>query len=472
MDKRRKPAPPITLGWKVNGDLEPAYWLAPNAKPGRHPLTEVVTTPTEAIAHHTVIVAQSGSGKSFFLGRLIEEILLTSKARVLVFDPNSDFRKIHETVHPEKWNCPRYDPIKKDGHLPSESARRTFKRNWDKISKVIYSADKDQSPPVEQVEIDWLNFSIDWFADDADPAFQSELRHCHNFINAVRGAMGSKPYEWRKKKEHELIEFSQSLLAKTANMESADILKKLKEELGKSKKHDRDLAHAAKYRPLVGSGAERFYFGMAQEALASGIFGTITPPPKPPPPARLHVVDLPSIVNPLVRKMAVGNFLELEWTRARTLWANALKRKVDRRKPLFIVLDEAHNIIPSQPTQLAQRRLAEWFRMIAAEGRKFGVFLILATQRPDKIDPLVVSECENKAILKMNSESVLKETAKLLGLSSAQKSEAKKALTFWRGRALLCGPWAGGHHTFLYTAMRRTEEGGRNLSAKYWGRPE
>jgi hypothetical protein len=460
----------VTLGWRVNGDLEPAYWLAPNAKPGRHPPTEVVTTPAEVMAYHTIIVAQSGSGKSFFLGRLIEEILLHSKARVLVFDPNSDFRKIHQIVGSAKWDCPRYDPIKKDGHLPSESTRRTFKRNWDKVSKVIYSVDGDTSGPVQPVEIDWLNFSIDWFADDADPAFQSELRHCHNFINAIRGAMGSKPYAWRKNKE--LLDFSQSLLATTQNLKSADVFIELKKALGNSPKYDRDLAHAAKYRPLIGNGAERFYFGMAQEALQSRIFGTVTPPPKLSPPARLHVVDLPSIINPLVRKMAIGNFLDLEWTRARAFWATALTRKVDRRKPLFIVLDEAHNIIPSQPSQLAQRRLTEWFRTIAAEGRKFGIFLILVTQRPDKIDPLVISECENKAILKISSEAVLKETAKLLGLSSVQKSEAKKALSFWRGRALLCGPWAGTHHTFLYTAMRRTEEGGRNLNARYWARPE
>ena len=422
------------------------------------------------MAHHTVIVAQSGSGKSFFLGRLIEELLLTSKARVLVFDPNSDFRQIHQTVGPKHWDSPKYDPIKKDGHLPGESARRSFKRSWDKVSKTIYSADGDPSRAVQSVEIDWLNFSIDWFADDADPAFQSELRHCHNFINCVRGAMGSMPLSWRTR--NELLDFSHKLISDTANMESASVLDVLRKALRRSKKHDRDLAHAAKYRPLIGPGAERFYFGMAQEALESGIFGRRTPPSKPPPPARLQVVDLPSIVNPLFRKMAVGNFVDLEWTRARAQWAVALKREADRRRPLFIVLDEAHNIIPLQPSQLAQRRLTEWFRMIAAEGRKFGVFLVLATQRPDKIDPLVISECENSAILKLNSEAVLKETAKLLGLSSVQKSEARKALNFWRGRVFLCGPWAGGHHTFLYTAMRRTQEGGRNLDAKYWACPE
>jgi hypothetical protein len=55
------------------------------------------------MANHTVIVAQSGSGKSYFLGRIVEELLLKTKSRVLVFDPNADFRKISEVIGPDGW---------------------------------------------------------------------------------------------------------------------------------------------------------------------------------------------------------------------------------------------------------------------------------------------------------------------------------------------------------------------------------
>lgn len=40
---------------------------------------------------HTLIVGQSGSGKSFMLGRLLEEIVLSSEAGILLLDPNADF---------------------------------------------------------------------------------------------------------------------------------------------------------------------------------------------------------------------------------------------------------------------------------------------------------------------------------------------------------------------------------------------
>ncbi|MGB8574653.1 MAG: DUF87 domain-containing protein [Nitrososphaeraceae archaeon] len=48
----------------------------------------MVRIPTKKIDKHTVVIAQSGSGKSFLLGRLIEEIKIKSKSRCLNLDPN------------------------------------------------------------------------------------------------------------------------------------------------------------------------------------------------------------------------------------------------------------------------------------------------------------------------------------------------------------------------------------------------
>jgi hypothetical protein len=436
--------------------------------------------PADETAHHTIIVAQSGSGKSFFVGRLVEEILLMSKSRVLVLDPNSDFRKSATTIDASNWKGRRYHRASKIGHLPHEAGKLQFKTAWDQVSKRIYSADhRKRSKEFELLAIDWLNFSVDWFADDADPSFQNQLRHCHNFVNEVGKLIGAKPTRWREK--HELLDvgmldLGERICTNTAAVrrDSAAVLEHLRTIFGRSQELEPHMSLAARYRTLVGSGAELFYFGMGRESYESGIFAAVYPVSKRPvEPAQFHVIDLLSIEHSLFRMMAVGNFLDIEWKRAQLLWKRALSRRAnaDTRKPLFIVLDEAHNVIPVETTNLAQKRLKDWFRTIAAEGRKFGVFLILISQRPDKIDPLVVSECENKAIMKLGSETVLDEATKLLGLSKVETQEAAKCLGFQRGRVLLCGPWAGGSHTFMYTAMRRSEEGGRNLREKYWARP-
>ena len=46
---------------------------------------------TAGTAAHTAVFAQTGAGKSFLLGRYLEEILLKTRARVVILDPNADF---------------------------------------------------------------------------------------------------------------------------------------------------------------------------------------------------------------------------------------------------------------------------------------------------------------------------------------------------------------------------------------------
>jgi hypothetical protein len=447
--------------------MEPIYWLNPGARPGRQKAKHLVQVPAESISNHTIIVAQSGSGKSFFVGRLIEEILLKTKARVLVLDPNSDYRKIANPVSPEKWKTARYDPATGGGYLPHERSPQAFTGPWKRREKRVYSARR--SPETHLIELDWLSFSIDWFASDADLTFPSELRHCHRFVQAVYDiARRTKSLDWRL--ENGILSVAQRLCEAAAHTERLKIAQALEAEFGKKRGLKPRLEEAAKYRSFVKKEAENFYFSIAQEAVDSGILATVPDDGKKDTPVRAHVVDLPSIENLLFRRMAVRNFVNDEWALAREGWERALKMKPDSdsRAPVFIIIDEAHNLLPAFAPERAQSRLQEQFRIVAAEGRKFGIFLILITQRPDKLDSLVVSECENKAIMKIGSKVVLDQVEQLIGLSPDEAAKAKACLDFSRGRALLCGPWVEHEPTYMYAAMRRTEEGGRGLREDYW----
>jgi DNA helicase HerA-like ATPase len=65
---------------------------------------------------------------------------------------------------------------------------------------------------------------------------------------------------------------------------------------------------------------------------------------------------------------------------------------------LHLVIDEAHNILSQQSNREAESwkdyRL-ELFEEIVKEGRKFGIFLTLASQRPADISPTIVSQLHN-----------------------------------------------------------------------------
>jgi hypothetical protein len=83
----------LWLGWRVTPSGQPQYWLRPDATLGGQQRADLVVVPAHYMGAHTVVVAQSGSGKSFFLGRLLEELLIATRARCIVLDPNADFAK-------------------------------------------------------------------------------------------------------------------------------------------------------------------------------------------------------------------------------------------------------------------------------------------------------------------------------------------------------------------------------------------
>ena len=73
------------------------------------------------------------------------------------------------------------------------------------------------------------------------------------------------------------------------------------------------------------------------------------------------------------------------------------KKQTEQTLPTVLVVDEAHNLIKRYETEddniSAQRLCTQIFEKIAKEGRKFGVGLVLASQRPSELSQTVLSQC-------------------------------------------------------------------------------
>jgi hypothetical protein len=71
--------------------------------------------------------------------------------------------------------------------------------------------------------------------------------------------------------------------------------------------------------------------------------------------------------------------------------------------PLLFVCEEAHRYAPADkkigfgPTRRALSRIAK-------EGRKYGVFLGLVTQRPAEIDPTIISQCSTLFVMRLSND--------------------------------------------------------------------
>lgn len=74
--------------------------------------------------------------------------------------------------------------------------------------------------------------------------------------------------------------------------------------------------------------------------------------------------------------------------------------------PVTLVCDEAHVYIPNDfSLSASQRRMVEIFENIAKEGRKFGVTLFPASQRPSELNKTIMAQCANFIVGKMNNEN-------------------------------------------------------------------
>lgn len=87
------------------------------------------------------------------------------------------------------------------------------------------------------------------------------------------------------------------------------------------------------------------------------------------------------------------------------------KRDTDKENSLHIIIDEAHNILSENSNRESESwkdyRL-ETFEEIIKEGRKFGVFLTVASQRPSDISPTIISQLHNYFIHRLMNENDLR----------------------------------------------------------------
>ncbi|MEM4673041.1 MAG: ATP-binding protein [Pyrobaculum sp.] len=74
-------------------------------------------------------------------------------------------------------------------------------------------------------------------------------------------------------------------------------------------------------------------------------------------------------------------------------------RGVKLEWPVVLFVEEAHRFAP--PKMSRRTKSYEALARVASEGRKFGVYLVVITQRPSRVDPDIVSQCQSQAVMRI-----------------------------------------------------------------------
>jgi uncharacterized protein len=374
------------------GEAEVQAWLERSARPGARlrlgELSSLTDVPCLADAggfnRHTFLCGQSGSGKTYSLGVILERLLTETDLRLVILDPNSDFVRLGAV---------------RGGADPALAGRyREASRGV-----TVLSAD---APGERRLRI---------HAAEIDPATQAAVLRLDPIADreeyATLSGIVARP--------------DRSALEALPDSEEPETRRL-----------------ALRIRNL---GVGRFTVWAPGEA--GSVLDTVRDED-----TRCVVIDLGSLPareeQSLIAAAVLGD-----------LW-----RRRHERKPVLIVIDEAHNVCPADPPDQLTAQAAEHAIRIAAEGRKFGLYLLVSTQRPQKIAENVLTQADNLVLMRLNS---LADTAFTQAVFSfVPPSLIDRAVTFHQGEALIAGKISP-QPALLRFGARISEEGGADVPATW-----
>jgi hypothetical protein len=181
-----------------------------------------------------------------------------------------------------------------------------------------------------------------------------------------------------------------------------------------------------------------------ESLMKTGLFSTKpTTPEELVQEGKISIIDLKE-ARPEIQQMVVLKFAE------ELFYA----RKRGRIPPFLFVLEEAHNFCPERGLgEVASSRI---IRTIASEGRKFGMGLMVVSQRPANVDKNILSQCNTQIILKVTNPNDLKAISESVeGMSAGVKEDIRDLPV---GVAMIVG--ITDQPLIVDIRIRRSEHGG------------
>ena len=331
---------------------------------------------------HTFLCGQSGSGKTYSLGLVLEQLLLETELRIVILDPNSDFVRLGSV---------------RDGADAALASR------YGAMEDVVRVRSRGEGLQLAFPELDSATqaavLRLDPIADREE-------------YGALIGALD----EWKPSVLTELEasggQDGRRLVARARNLGVLDW----------------DL--------------------WSREAEGS-ILRDATDPA-----VRCLVVDLGSLATREEQALAAEAVLARLW-----------EHRADRA-PVLIVIDEAHNVCPADPEDPLTTLATEYAVRIAGEGRKFGLYLLVSTQRPQKVHENVLSQCDNLLLMRMNSTADLGFVGDVF--SFVPRSLLERATAFRQGESLAAGKISP-YPALLRFGARVSQEGGGDVPSDWAG---
>ncbi|MFQ6057733.1 MAG: ATP-binding protein [Anaerolineae bacterium] len=348
------------------------------------------------LRRHLAVIAQTGAGKSYTVGVILEK-LLDLGGTVIVFDPNSDYvlmrRDDRQRPTPFAQRVEVYRlPTEQAGRISDEAigGTRRFTIQFSRlepdeicaltgiseratnIRKAIRTACEnlagtDYTPHILLQELERLAQGGQPAMAEGrprliSPAIGDEEEFNRHFRQEISRKAGVEWEELGRREEAEEVELEPVVTPREEKPLTLDVIS--------------GAGRALKYIDRLARVDIWGFEDVPMDDLLQ--------------PMTLSVIDLAG-VDQWIAEFVVDKVLREAWSRATT---DGLAR------PVFVVLEEAHNFVPGGQSY---SRCAGIIKRLASEGRKFGIFLILITQRPYRIHQDTLSQCNSQIIMRLTN---------------------------------------------------------------------
>jgi len=105
--------------------------------------------------------------------------------------------------------------------------------------------------------------------------------------------------------------------------------------------------------------------------------------------------------------------------------------------PFFTVVEEAHNFIPSRGDGQTETPSVDIIQKVITEGRKFGVGLLLISQRPSRLDETTLSQCNTFLVFRLVNPRDQAFVEKVM--ENLSKSDSRLLPGFGPGQGIISG---------------------------------
>lgn len=339
---------------------------------------EAVADGDRFFQRHAAILGSTGSGKSYTVASLLERANTLSHPNLLIFDMHGEYASLAKGL---ENGYADYFKVAGPGDLSSPKQYSLFLPYWLLNREEMLSMLLDRS-------------------DDNAP------NQAMRFTGLVLAA---------KREELEKHELKEVLASFTVDSPVPYDLKTVKDGLNKD---DQAMVQGSAGRDKQGPwyGKLTRFIGRLEAKIADRRYGFLFQPPaetssyawlqdfavkflsaKSDSKPGIKVVDfseVPSDILPTVVSVL-----------ARILYDVQFWMQPKSRTPVCFVCDEAHLYLPVRAdADAATKRALDTFERIAKEGRKYGVALLVVSQRPSDVSKTILSQCNNFIALRLTNE--------------------------------------------------------------------